>query len=51
MECALVPYSYCNPYNTETNFKSFVIQGEYVKIMQDRTKGIGFTLWDCVRLL
>ena len=45
---ALVPYSFCNPYSLDTNFKTFVIQGKYIKINQTKDKGIGFTLWDGV---
>jgi hypothetical protein len=45
---ALVPYQYCNPYAVETNIKTFIIQGEFVKIYQSKEKGIGFTFWDCV---
>jgi hypothetical protein len=47
---ALVPYNYCNPYNIENNYKTFVINGEYIKINQSKDKGIGFTLWDCVKI-
>jgi hypothetical protein len=47
---ALVPYTYCNPYINETNMKTFVIEGEYIKIKQNKQNGIGFTLWDCVNL-
>lgn len=45
---ALVLYNYCNPYNIENKYKTFVINGEYIKINQSKEKGIGFTLWDCV---
>ncbi len=45
---ALVPYKYCNPYSMDTNEKTFLIGGEYIKIKQSKEKGIGFTFWDCV---
>jgi hypothetical protein len=45
---ALVPYSYCNPYNDDLKFRTFIIGGNYIKIKQSKEKGIGFTFWDCV---
>lgn len=46
---ALAVYKHCNPYIEENqSYRSFVICGEYIKISQDKKKGIGFTLWDCV---
>jgi hypothetical protein len=46
----LVPYKYCNPYSQDSDFKSFIIQGEYIKITQEKEKGIGLTFWDSVKL-
>jgi hypothetical protein len=45
----LVLYKYCNPYADNSKYKDFVIQGEYVKIYQNKENGIGWTFWDCVR--
>ena len=45
---ALVPYKYCNPYSENTEYKNFIIQGEFIKIHQDIKNGIGKTFWDCV---
>ena len=41
---ALVPYNYCNPYNLENNYKTFVINGEYIKINQSFKEAISATL-------
>lgn len=45
---ALALYNFFNPYSNESNFKSFTIKGQYIKILQSKEKGIGYTLWDCV---
>lgn len=45
---ALVPYSYCNPYNNDLSIRTFIIGENFIKINQYKDKGIGFTLWDCV---
>jgi hypothetical protein len=46
---ALAIYNYCNPYSDQEKYKTFIINGDYVKILQQKENGIGYTIWDCVR--
>ncbi len=47
---ALVVYKYCNPYKEDDEYKEFTIKGNYVRLYQDKSKGIGNTFWDSVRI-
>jgi hypothetical protein len=47
---ALALYNFCNPYIDVSKERDIILDGKVIKISQDKTSGIGLTLWDCVKL-
>ena len=48
---ALTLYKFSNPYASDSDKKYFTINNKFITITQNKSNGIGWTFWDCVKNL